>query len=179
VSVIHSFGFAAVVSAALALVSPPAKAADDIWIAAEKAGTLNQFLHAARLAGLEDTLKSKGPITVFAPTDQAFGHMPSGALFKLLQPENKALLVSFVKAHIVNGAYPESRLLKARAKEYTVSSVAGSELLFKIENNIKVGPALLSKPDIEASNGAIHMVNEVLAPTKLMTALVQPAAKKR
>jgi uncharacterized surface protein with fasciclin (FAS1) repeats len=179
VSVFHTFGFVAAVSAMLALVSPPANAADDIWVAAEKAGTFNQFLHAARLAGLEDTLKSKGPITVFAPTDQAFGHMPPGSLFKLMQPENKALLASLIKAHIVNGAYPESRLLKAKAKEYTVTSVAGSELLFKIDNTIKVGPALLGKPDIEASNGTIHAVNEVLIPAKMITALAQPAAKKR
>jgi uncharacterized surface protein with fasciclin (FAS1) repeats len=179
VSVFPRFGFVAAVSAMLALNSLPAKAADDIWLAAEKAGTFNQFLHAARLAGLEDTLKTKGPITVFAPNDQAFGHMPPGSLFKLLQPENKALLASLVKSHIVNGAYPESRLLKAKAKEYTVTSVAGSELLFKIDNTIKVGTALMGKPDIEASNGTVHPVSEVLIPTKLMTALAQPATKKK
>ena len=77
--------------------------AGDIVDVAAKAGKFNTLLAAAKAAGLVDVLKSKGPFTVFAPTDEAFNKLPAGTVESLLKPENKAKLAAILKYHVLSG----------------------------------------------------------------------------
>jgi len=163
--------YAAVLAAMLATASSGARAGD-IVDTATQAGGFTQLLHAARIAGLEQTLRGKGPLTVFAPTDEAFGKLPKGTLFKLLAPENKALLAAVVKAHVVAGAYPAERLEKAKAVEYTIPAV-GTPLTIKKGGGITADGAKVVKTDIKADNGIIHVVEQVVIPPKVAAALAR------
>jgi len=145
----------------------------DIYTTAYRAGTFNQLVNAAGLTGLDETLKGAGPLTVFAPSDAAFGKLPSGALYKLLQPENKTLLKELVAYHVVPGAYPSERLLKPRAKVYTIPGSGGPLEMNIRGEKMKVWDATVIRPDVAASNGIIHVINKVLIPKNVARALEQ------
>jgi len=119
-------------------------------------------LTAAEAAGLVEALKGAGPLTVFAPTDEAFGKLPAGTVENLLKPENKEKLAQILKYHVVAARVPSSDVTAATE----VDTLAGAKLaVAPIEGGgVKVGEATVVTPDVEASNGVIHVIDTVLLP---------------
>ncbi|MCU0543026.1 MAG: fasciclin domain-containing protein [Oscillatoriaceae cyanobacterium Prado104] len=119
--------------------------------------TLTKALTAA---GLVTTLQGKGPFTVFAPTDAAFAALPKGTLDDLLKPANKAKLTKILTYHVVPGSVVSTSL-----KSGDVKSVEGSPLKVTVTGGkVKVGAANVVKADVKASNGVIHVIDQVLLP---------------
>lgn len=149
----------AVLFTAIAFVSTQAFAADkDIVETAKEAGSFSTLLTAAEAAGLVDTLKGEGPLTVFAPTDEAFAKIPQDQLDALLQDKDQ--LTKILTYHVVPGkvmAADVTGLDKAKTAE-------GSELSIDTSDGVKVDNASVVKTDIEASNGVIHVIDAVMIP---------------
>jgi uncharacterized surface protein with fasciclin (FAS1) repeats len=116
---------------------------------------------AVKAAGLVDTLKSKGPFTVFAPTNDAFAKLPAGTVDTLLKPENKAKLVKVLTYHVVAGKTKSKDLA---GKKLDVATVEGSKVAVDGTNGVKVNTATVIKADVYASNGVIHVIDTVLLP---------------
>ena len=115
---------------------------------------------ALKAADLVDTLSGAGPFTVFAPTDAAFAALPKGTLQKLLKPENKATLQKILTYHVVPGAV-DSKTIKSGQ----VKTVEGTAVNVKVNNgSVMVDKAKVTKADIKATNGVIHVINKVLLP---------------
>lgn len=135
----------------------------DIVDTAVAAGSFKTLAAALQAAGLVDTLKGKGPFTVFAPTDEAFAALPAGTVEGLLKPENKDKLAEILKYHVVSGsvmAADVTKLTKAdtlAGKPVTVA-VSGSTVTLN-------GTAKVTKTDIKTSNGVIHVIDHVLLPS--------------
>ena len=129
---------------------------------------------AVKAAGLVETLQSKGPFTVFAPTNDAFAKLPAGTVDTLLKPENKATLVKVLTYHVVSGKYDFAALAKLIKKEHgkaTLKAVSGGTLTFSMNgaHNIRVadekgGTANITTYDVYQSNGVIDVVDTVLMP---------------
>lgn len=129
---------------------------------------------AVKAAGLVDTLKGKGPFTVFAPTNAAFDKLPAGTVDTLVKPENKATLTKILTYHVVPGKYD----FKALAKEIkmhdgkaTLPAASGGKLMFAMNgmHNIVVtdeggNSANISTYDVYQSNGVINVIDSVLMP---------------
>ncbi len=152
-----------VLSASVIAASLPARAAD-IVDTAVNAGSFNTLVAAVKAAGLVGTLKSKGPFTVFAPTDAAFAKLPKGTLASLLKPENKSKLASILRYHVVAGRYDAARITGAGAKRYAITSVQGSRIAVDLRSGVKVSGANVTKTDIATSNGVIHVIDSVILP---------------
>ncbi len=148
-------------AAALALALPVKAQAADIVDTAVSAGSFNTLVAAVQAAGLVDTLKGKGPFTVFAPTDEAFAALPEGTVETLLLPENKDQLVSILTYHVVPAKVMSGDIAGKRAKVLTVQ---GDRLSVNARNGVKVNGAEVIQADIEASNGVIHVIDEVIIP---------------
>ncbi len=174
------FVLAAAVAVPLAFsAAPRAMAADDIVDTAVKAGAFNTLVTAVKAAGLVDTLKSKGPFTVFAPTDAAFAKLPTGTLEMLLKPENKATLAKILTYHVLPGTYSSERLMKAKAKVYTVKTAAGEPVTFRKGTvGLTIDGANISKVDIAASNGTIHVIEQVILPASVKKSMAKGAGKQ-
>ena len=128
---------------------------------------------AVKAAGLVDTLNSKGPFTVFAPTNDAFAQLPAGTVDTLLKPENKAMLTKVLTYHVVSGKYDSKTLAKLIKKGHGktwLKTVSGGTLIAMMDGgNIvlrdeKGGTATVTVGDVYQSNGVIHVVNAVLMP---------------
>lgn len=129
---------------------------------------------AVKAAGLVETLKSDGPFTVFAPTNDAFENLPDGTVATLLKPENKGQLTSVLTYHVLAGKYDFkslSKLIKKGKGTASLKTVAGGMLTFKMngDRNITVtdakgNTANVSVYDVYQSNGVIHVVDKVLLP---------------
>jgi uncharacterized surface protein with fasciclin (FAS1) repeats len=129
---------------------------------------------AVKAAGLVDTLKGKGPFTVFAPTDAAFGKLPAGTVDNLVKPESKATLTKVLTYHVVPGKYDFMALSDAIKKgqgKATLATASGGKLMFSMNgsHNIQVwdeagGYANISVYDVYQSNGVINVVDTVLMP---------------
>ncbi len=125
-------------------------------------------------AGLTETFKSKGPITVFAPTNLAFEKLPAGELDSLLQPKHKYDLSYLLTSHAIVGritARDIARKINSNNGQATFTTLAGSKLTAKIDENRNIvlidengGESIISKFDIQQSNGMLHIVNAVLVP---------------
>lgn len=138
-------------------------AGDNIPAVAEKAGSFKTLLAAAGAAGLVDALSGEGPLTVFAPTDDAFAKLPEGTVETLLKPENKDQLATILKYHVVAGRIYSPAALKAgKAKTLAGQSIK----IAVVDGKAKVNGANLVKLDIDASNGVIHVIDSVLLPPK-------------
>ena len=113
-------------------------------------------------AGLTDTLKGKGPFTVFAPTDEAFAKLPAGTVDNLLKPENKEKLVAILTYHVVSG-----RITAAQVSKMTeAKTLNGKELAIRTDmGHVIINDATVIKADIECSNGVIHVIDTVLIPS--------------
>ena len=148
-------------TAAVSLMSAPAFAADkDIVDTAVGAGNFTTLVAAVEAAGLVDTLKGPGPFTVFAPTDAAFAALPAGTVEDLLKPENKDKLVAILTYHVVPGKVMSTDL----SEGMTAKTVNGADVTITLEGGAKVNGAAISTADIEASNGVIHVIDQVVLP---------------
>jgi len=145
---------------ALSLSISVAKAAD-IVDTAIAAGSFKTLVTAVKAAGLVETLKGKGPFTVFAPTDEAFAKLPAGTVENLLKPENKNQLVAILTYHVVSGKVMSKDLA---GKKTMAKSVEGGEISVDATDGVKVDNAKVVTADIEASNGIIHVIDAVIMP---------------
>lgn len=133
----------------------------DIVDTAVAAGDFKTLVTAVKAAGLVDTLKGKGPFTVFAPTDEAFAKLDKGTLESLLKPENKAKLQAILKYHVVPGKVMAADVVKLKEAE----TVQGSKVKIAVNGkSVKVDNANVVKTDIETSNGVIHVIDQVILP---------------
>jgi uncharacterized surface protein with fasciclin (FAS1) repeats len=143
---------------ALAMI-PKASAADIVAVA--EAGHFNTLVAAVKAAGLVDALKGPGPFTVFAPTDEAFAKLPAGTLENPLKPENKEQLKTILTYHVVAGEV----MAKDVVKLHSAKTLEGGSLAIKAgDGRVMVGKARVTKTDIAASNGVIHVIDMVLLP---------------
>jgi|SRR5664280_808285 len=137
------------------------KGSKDIVDTAVGAGQFTTLAKALQAAGLVDTLKGKGPFTVFAPTDDAFAKLPSGALDDLLKPENKEKLKAVLLYHVVAGKVPAAKVMKMKS----ANTVNGQEVTISTSGGkVMVNEATVVKADVMASNGVIHVIDTVLMP---------------
>jgi uncharacterized surface protein with fasciclin (FAS1) repeats len=144
------------------LLAAGAVSAGDIVETASDAGSFQTLLTAAEAAGLVDTLKSDGPYTVFAPTDDAFAKLPDGTVEDLLKPENQDQLKAILTYHVVPGKTMSSDLA---GKELEVESVEGSMIAIDATgSSVMVDDATVTQADIEADNGVIHVIDAVIQP---------------
>lgn len=148
-------------AAATSFLTAPAFAADkDIVDTAVGAGSFTTLVAAVQAAGLVDTLKGPGPFTVFAPTDAAFAALPAGTVEDLLKPENKDKLVAVLTYHVVPGKVMSTDLTEGMMAK----TVQGADVTITLEGGPKVNGAVISGPDIEATNGVIHVIDSVILP---------------
>ncbi|MBL8849367.1 MAG: fasciclin domain-containing protein [Planctomycetaceae bacterium] len=134
---------------------------DKIPDVALKAGVFSTLLAAAKAAGLVEALSAEGPLTVFAPTDSAFAALPPGTIDNLLKAENKSQLAAILKFHVVSGRLYAADLSGGHAYQ----TLQGASISLKIEGGQpKIGQATVLTPDIDAANGVIHVIDEVLLP---------------
>ena len=158
--IISSFVFSGNVSAQCATDTEEKKSSDivDLAVSTEFLSTL---VAAVKAGNLVETLKGSGPFTVFAPTNDAFSALPEGTLERLLLPENKDKLVAILSYHVVPGKVKSTDLsdgMKAK-------TVQGSNIEVDIsESGVKVNDASVTKADIEASNGVVHVIDKVILP---------------
>jgi uncharacterized surface protein with fasciclin (FAS1) repeats len=131
--------------------------AKDIVDTAVAAGTFKTLATALTAAGLIDTLKGKGPFTVFAPTDAAFAKIPKADLEALLK--DKAKLTAVLTYHVVPG-----KVMAADVKAGKVKTVQGSELTISTTGGVMVDKAKVTATDIVADNGVIHVIDTVIIP---------------
>ncbi len=131
--------------------------AKDIVDTAVGAGTFKTLATALGAAGLVDTLKGKGPFTVFAPTDEAFAKIPKADLDKLLA--DKAKLTAVLTYHVVPG-----KVMAKDVKAGKVKTVQGSELTVGTAGGVTVDGAKVTATDIVADNGVIHVIDSVILP---------------
>ena len=141
---------------ALAVASFSAQAAD-IVDTAVAAGSFKTLAAALQAAGLVETLKGKGPFTVFAPTDDAFAKVPKADLDALLK--DKAKLTAVLTYHVVAG-----KVMASDVKAGKVKTVQGSELTVATAGGVMVDSAKVIKTDIVADNGVIHVIDSVIVP---------------
>jgi uncharacterized surface protein with fasciclin (FAS1) repeats len=127
---------------------------------AEANGSFKTLVAALKAAGLDKTLASGGPYTVFAPTDEAFAALPEGTVAKLLKPENKATLVKILTYHVVSGEN-----LSTALKSGPVKTLEGASVGVKVSSaGVMVNTAKVVKADVKASNGVIHVIDKVMEP---------------
>jgi uncharacterized surface protein with fasciclin (FAS1) repeats len=128
---------------------------------------------AVKAAGLVETLKSDGPFTVFAPTNEAFNKLPEGTVANLVKPESKATLTKILTYHVLAGRYSSADVVKAikagngTAEFSTVSGgklwamMKGKNVILKDENG---GTSMVSIADVNQKNGVIHVIDSVVLP---------------
>jgi uncharacterized surface protein with fasciclin (FAS1) repeats len=128
---------------------------------------------AVKAAGLVQTLKSKGPFTVFAPTNEAFDKLPSGTVEMLVRPENKAMLTKILTYHVVAGKYDAKRLMKEIKKgggTASLKTVSGGTLMAMMNGNSivlrdeKGNTSNVTIANVRQSNGVIHVIDTVVMP---------------
>ncbi len=153
----------------------PAK--DSIVTIAAKDGRFKTLIAAAKAAGLADTLSSSGSFTIFAPTDAAFEKLPAGLVEKLLRPENMAGLKAVLQYHVVQGRLYSNDLLASG----NVRTLEGGNVRAAFKDaKARVNNSSLLNTDIDASNGVIHVIDEVLVPGDIDLAALKsaPASSK-
>ena len=126
---------------------------------------LSTFLSVLEAADVQDTLISGGPYTVFAPTNEAFAALPEGQLETWLDPENQDQLQRVVQYHVLPGRYMAADA-PAEEEGVVTSSLNNLDLAFRRtpDGALMANQATVTTPDIEASNGVVHIVDTVLVP---------------
>ncbi len=145
------------VGSILAISSVTAFAAQDIVDTAVAAGNFKTLVVALKAADLVNTLKGKGPYTVFAPTDEAFAKIPKADLDALLA--NKEKLSAVLTYHVV-----PSKVMAKDVKAGDVATVNGKTIKITTANGVVVNTSKVTATDIDASNGVIHVIDSVLMP---------------
>jgi uncharacterized surface protein with fasciclin (FAS1) repeats len=166
---IMKFQIAAIVAAAVAAIGLTLGSADtraaqqDLVETAVDAGQFKTLAAALGAAGLVETLKGRGPFTVFAPTDEAFAKLPPGTVDNLLKPENKDQLVAILTYHVVPGKVTAAEVVKLKEAK----TVNGEMLDIETRGDaVMVNDAKVTTTDIGASNGVIHVIDTVILPPK-------------
>lgn len=152
---------AALGTAAILSACAPAGTGNDIVDIAAGNEDFSTLVAAVQAAGLEDTLRSDGPFTVFAPTNAAFAALPEGTVETLLMPENRDQLVSVLTYHVVPGAVTSDQLAGQRLN---VATVQGQTVHIDGTDGVQVNDSNVTAADIIASNGVIHVIDAVLLP---------------
>ncbi|AKB85216.1 Sensory subunit of low CO2-induced protein complex, putative [Methanococcoides methylutens MM1] len=134
----------------------------DIVDTAVNAGSFNTLVQAVQAAGLEETLRSEGPFTVFAPTDDAFAALPEGTLEELLADEEA--LAAVLTYHVVAGEVMAADVAGLESAE----TVQGESVTFDTTDGVMVNDANVIRADIMASNGVIHVIDKVILPPSMM-----------
>ncbi|HSK31198.1 MAG TPA: fasciclin domain-containing protein [Candidatus Limnocylindria bacterium] len=133
----------------------------DIVEVAVSAGSFKTLVAAVQAAGLVDALKGEGPLTVFAPTDEAFAKLPAGTVESLLMPENKDKLIAVLTYHVVAGKVSAAEV----ASLTSAKTVNGRALSIDTrDGKVMVDNARVTATDIMASNGIIHVIDTVVIP---------------
>jgi uncharacterized surface protein with fasciclin (FAS1) repeats len=133
----------------------------DIVDTAISAGSFKTLTTALEAAGLVETLKGKGPFTVFAPTDAAFAKLPEGTLKSLLMPANKQKLTAILTYHVVAGNVKAADVIKLSSAK----TLNGQSVTIKVVGGkVLINGATVVKADIAATNGTIHVIDTVLMP---------------
>jgi uncharacterized surface protein with fasciclin (FAS1) repeats len=130
----------------------------DIVETAVKAGSFGTLVAALKAASLVDTLKGKGPFTVFAPTDEAFAKLPEGTVDGLLK--NIPQLKKILTYHVVSGKVMAAEVTKMK----TAKTIEGSEVKIDASNGVKINNAAVTTADVATDNGVIHIIDTVLMP---------------
>jgi uncharacterized surface protein with fasciclin (FAS1) repeats len=130
----------------------------DIVDTAIKSGSFSTLVAAIKAASLVDTLKGKGPFTVFAPTDEAFAKLPEGTVDGLLKdiPQLKKILTY----HVMSGKVMASDVTKLKSAQ----TVEGSDVKIDASNGVKINASMVTTADVAADNGVIHIIDAVLMP---------------
>jgi uncharacterized surface protein with fasciclin (FAS1) repeats len=152
---------AAAALATLALPAPlraDSHAAKDVVDTAVAAGSFKTLVSALQAAGLVETLKGKGPFTVFAPTDEAFAKIPKADLDALLK--DKAKLTRVLTYHVVPGKVMAADVVKLKEAK----TVEGQSVTIDAASGVSVDGARVVKADVVASNGVIHVIDSVIQP---------------
>lgn len=145
----------------------------DIVDAAMNSKDLTTLVAAVKAADLVNTLKSKGPFTVFAPTDSAFEKLPEGTVATLVKPENKAMLTKILTYHVVAGNVDSKAIAKAIKKgkgKASFKTVSGDTLTAMMEGSSliltdeKGGKSIVTVADLKQSNGIVHVIDSVVLP---------------
>ena len=145
---------------AIGLLGSVATYAQDIVEVASKSGKFGILLKAAEQAQLVEALKSDGPLTIFAPTDEAFSKLPKKTLNQLLQPDNIGMLQTVLKYHVISGRYKSSNL-----PILPLTTLAEQDVNFSVSNEtVFINKSKIIQADIEASNGIVHVIDTVLIP---------------
>ena len=146
-----------------------AEKAKDIVDTAVSAGQFKTLAAALKAAGLVETLKGKGPFTVFAPTDEAFAKLPKGTVEGLLKPENKDQLIAILTYHVVPGKVMAKDVVKLKKAK----SVQGAEIQIRAKKKrVMVDKAVVTATDIRCSNGVIHVIDSVILPRDIVDTAV-------
>jgi uncharacterized surface protein with fasciclin (FAS1) repeats len=140
---------------------------------ASAAPNLTTLVAAVKAAGLVDTLSGKGPFTVFAPDNDAFGKLPAGTVETLVKPENKATLTKILTYHVVAGNFAASDVIAAIKKgngKATFTTVSGGKLSAMLDGDSVVlmdekgGRSTVTTADVKQSNGIVHVIDTVVMP---------------
>lgn len=132
----------------------------DIVDTAVSAGQFKTLTAALKAAGLIETLKGKGPFTVFAPTDEAFAKLPKGTVEGLLKPENRNKLANILKYHVIAGKVQRKDIEPGKVK-----TVASQTVKLKLkDDSVLINKAKVINADVNAANGVIHIIDTVLIP---------------
>jgi uncharacterized surface protein with fasciclin (FAS1) repeats len=150
-----------------------ARSSSTIAELASSSDSFETLTAALEAAGLTEVLQGEGPYTVFAPTDEAFEALPAGTLEELLKPENRDTLIQVLTYHVVPGEVTSSALSSG-----DVATVEGSDISVTVgESEVNVNDATVVQPDVLASNGVIHVIDQVILPPSILpTAGEAPAA---
>lgn len=130
----------------------------DIVDTAVKAGSFSTLVAAVKAAGLVDTLKGKGPFTLFAPNDQAFAKLPKGTVDELLKDIPK--LKKILTYHVVSGKVMSADVVKLKSAK----TVEGEDVKIDASHGVRINNATVTSPDVAADNGVIHIIDTVLMP---------------
>lgn len=145
----------------------------DIVDTAVATSDLSTLVAAVQAAGLVDTLKGKGPFTVFAPANDAFGKLPAGTVATLLKPENKGTLTAVLTYHVVAGKFDAKSVVAAIKKgngKAELTTVQGGKITAMLDGaNVilmdeKGGKSKVIIADVKASNGVVHVIDTVVMP---------------
>ncbi|WP_425568634.1 fasciclin domain-containing protein [Pontibacter saemangeumensis] len=122
---------------------------------------LSTLVTALQAADLVTAMQGAGPYTVFAPTDEAFAALPAGTLDNLLKPENKQQLVDILTYHVTEGSAMAADL----SDGMKVKTLNGKELTVMMEGDkVMLNEATVTTPNVEASNGVVHIIDKVMLP---------------
>jgi uncharacterized surface protein with fasciclin (FAS1) repeats len=139
--------------------------AADIVDTAVQAGPFNTLVAAVKAAGLVETLKGKGPFTVFAPTDEAFAKLPAGTVENLLKPENLETLKNILLYHVVSGQVMAADVVTLDGKSADTAFAGNSVTISVKDGNVFLNETVqVIITDIKTANGVIHVIDTVLLP---------------